>query len=66
MARQREQMDEGAIQAERRRRWKAKQEVAEARTLPQLEEIAKARGYDQGWAHHVFEARMRYKRRMER
>lgn len=39
------------------RREQERREVGRAQTLPELEAIARARGYSPRWAHHVFRAR---------
>lgn len=54
------QEEQRRIAAEERLQRKQKRsQVGQARTLQQLFEIAKERGYSQGWAYHVYQSRKR-------
>jgi DNA repair protein RadD len=48
------QVDPAEIEAMRREQ---RREIGKARTLEDLQKIAKQRGYSKGWAYHIFKAR---------
>jgi len=49
-----EQVDPAKIEAMRREQ---RREIGKARTLEDLQKIAKERGYSKGWAYHIHKAR---------